>query len=112
MSCMVSAAGIARFRADRSSAARYSGGPARLTDPAELSSAGELLFFPLFFLVSIFQGGASLELFLMHCIKLSEKIKNIDTVPVSPGPNLMDGTINPHICPFTHKVGGGGGGGV
>jgi hypothetical protein len=86
---MVSGAGIVRFRADRSSAARYSGGPARLTDPAELfadpaklSSAGELLFFPLFFLVSIFQGGASLELFLIvHCIKLSENIKNIDMYP-------------------------------
>jgi hypothetical protein len=95
---MVSGAGIARFRADRSSAARYSGGPARLTDPAELfadaaelfvdpvelfadpvelSSAEELLFFPLFFLESIFQVGASLELFLIiHCIKLSENIKN------------------------------------
>jgi hypothetical protein len=96
---MVSEAGIVRFRADRSSAARYSGGPARLTDPAELfadpaelfavpaelfagpaefSSAGERLFFPLFFLVSIFQGGGFLELFLIiHCIKLSENIKNV-----------------------------------
>jgi hypothetical protein len=82
MSCMVSGAGIARLRADRSSAALYSGGLARLTDPAELfadpaelfadpaelfadpaelfadpaelSGAGELPFFPPFFLVSIF----------------------------------------------------------